>query len=172
MNTNDIFIKTLISTTTLVREGMRTPLVHAMTGADWRTLRKIWQDIYGEITIRPGRLPANTFAYLRQGQTSLLLSTMVAVYLTVEKSANPQTASQAEIFLQAWETRKLFIESGMEIDINAAWYAIRDVKAGLVTWGRCKQCNATYIFDTEFRETSKCPYCGERDIKIIGPGKQ
>lgn len=172
MNTGDLFIKNLISTTTLVREGMRTTLVHAMTGADWRTLRKIWQDIYGETTTRPGRLPVNTFAYLRQGQTSLLLSTIVAVYLTVEKRANPQTALPAEMFLQAWETRKLFIESGMEIDINAAWYAIRDVKAGLVSWGRCRRCKATYIFDTEFRETNNCPYCGERDIKIIGPGRQ
>lgn len=172
MNTGDLFIKNLISTTTLVREGMRTTLVHAMTGADWRTLRKIWQDIYGETTTRPGRLPVNTFAYLRQGQTSLLLSTIVAVYLTVEKRANPQTASPAEMFLQAWEARKLFIESGMEIDINAAWYAIRDVKAGLVSWGRCRQCKATYIFDTEFRETNNCPYCGERDIKIIWSGRQ
>jgi predicted Zn-ribbon and HTH transcriptional regulator len=101
-----------------------------------------------------------------------LLSTLVAVYLTVEKRANPPAASQAEMFIQAWESRKLFTKNGMAIDVNAAWYAIRDVKAELVSWGRCKQCKATYIFDTELRETSKCPYCGVRDIKIIGPGKQ
>jgi predicted Zn-ribbon and HTH transcriptional regulator len=172
MNTDELFIKNHISATKLVREGMRLPLVHAMTGVAWRSLRKIWQDTYGETAPLPGRLPGNTLSYIKYGQTSLLLSTLVAVYLTVEKRANPQTASQAEMFIQTWESRKLFAKSGMAIDINAAWYAIRDVKAGLVSWGRCKQCKATYIFDTGFRETSKCPYCGERDIKIIGPEKQ
>ena len=172
MKADDIYFMNRLRAITLVREGMRIPLVHAMTGVAWRYLHKIWLDSYGETASLPGRLPVNTISYIKYRQSPLMLSTLVSVYLAVEKRAKTQAASHAEMFIHAWESRYLFAEGGNSIDINAAWYAIRDVKSGLVSWVSCKQCKATYIFDTELRETSNCPYCGEQDMKFIGPGKQ
>ena len=162
MLTTEDILKQQMQATALIKSGMRISLVHAMTKVSNRTLRDIWQDTYGSGTPAPGRLPNNALSYIKQGQSPIGLSTIVAAYLAIEKD---QSLTLSEAFLQSWDMAALFAPS--DFDINAAWYAIRDVKAGLISWVECQTCKAHHFYDTEIRKTSKCPYCGEQHYKLI-----
>jgi Flagellar transcriptional activator (FlhC) len=90
---------------------------------------------------------------------------VVSVYLYAEK----ERKSIVESFLSAWEASQLSADFDSNLDINAAWYAVRDVKAGIITWCRCNRCGASYIFDSKAtRKSDGCNYCGTKDKKILG----
>lgn len=161
MLTTEMLLRQQIQATALIKAGMRIPLVHALTNVSIRTLRDIWQDTYGN-TPTPGRLPNNALSYIKQGQSLTGLSTIVAVFLSIEKHKD---LTLAEAFLTSWNASTQYTPA--EFDINAAWYAIRDVKAGLISWVECQTCKAHHFYDTELRRTSKCPYCGEQHCKQI-----
>lgn len=148
----------------LIRDGMRIALAHSITGVSWRMLREVWEACHGEDNTPPGRMPGDTIAYINSGQSPLALATVVSVYLSAEK----EHRSPVDAFMSAWEVAKLFSEGPAAIDINAAWYAVRDVKSGLISWGHCKNCKAGYLLDT--KQTKKidcCPYCGTQDQKVL-----
>lgn len=138
----------------LIRDGMRIALVHSITGVSWRMLRELWSAQHADL-LPPRRARIDIIAYIKSGQSPLALATVVSVYLSAEK----ERKSPVEAFMAAWAVAKLFTD-GPAIDINAAWYAVRDVKSGLITWGYCKSCKAGYLLDT--KQTKKmdcCPYC-------------
>lgn len=148
----------------LIESGMRIALVHSMTGLPMRMLRDLWSAIHGELK-PPGRMPYNSIAYIKNGQSVTGLAMVVSVYLYAEK----ERKSIVESFLSAWEASQLSADSDSNLDINAAWYAVRDVKAGIITWCRCNRCGASYIFDTKMtRKSDGCNYCGTKGKKIIG----
>ena len=163
MSNDNQFIKTRILAASLIKDGMRIALAHSITGLSWRTLRELWEEIHGADVPPPGRMPCDTLAYIKNGQSSLSLSTVVSVYLSAEKEHRTPT----DAFSQAWEIAKLFSVDGKKIDINAAWYAIRDVKAGLLSWSKCRHCKAEHIFDNGTKKPSKCPYCGTTGSKMV-----
>lgn len=151
----------------LIESGMRIALVHSMTGLPMRMLRDLWSGIHGELK-PPGRMPYNSIAYIKNGQSVTDLATVVSVYLHAEK----ERRTNIESFLTAWEVAKITADSESNLDINAAWYAVRDVKAGIITWCRCNRCGASYIFDSKTtRKSDGCNYCGTKDKKIIGVGQ-
>lgn len=151
----------------LIEGGMRIALVHSLTGLPMRLLRDMWSGIHGELK-PPGRMPYNSIAYIKNGQSVTDLATVVSVYLCAEK----ERRTSIESFLTAWEVAMITVDSGSNLDINAAWYAVRDVKAGIITWCRCNRCGASYIFDSRItRKSDGCNYCGTNDKKIIGIGQ-
>ncbi|MBK6593622.1 MAG: hypothetical protein IPG23_13235 [Burkholderiales bacterium] len=46
-----------------------------------------------------------------------------------------------------------------DLDINAAWYAIRDVRSGIVEWRRCGRCQTSFIYEVNETHARACPYC-------------
>ena len=155
------FIQTQQYAATLIRDGMRLALAYALTGVSKPTLREFWDMAHGHDAPPLGRLPCNTIAFIKSGQSPAMLSAVVSVYFRAEK----ERKTPVEAFVIAWEASKLI--SGEGLDINAAWYAIRDVKAGLVLWNQCKSCKAGFIFGAQSNSQNKCPYCGMSDTKIV-----
>lgn len=156
--------KTQAHATSMIRDGMRIALAHSITGVSWRMLREVWEACHGTNNTPPGRMPSDTIAYIKSGQSPLALATVVSVYLSAEK----EHKSPVDAFMAAWDVAKLFSEGPSAIDINAAWYAVRDVKSGLISWGCCKHCKAGYLLDTkQTKKTDSCPYCGTQDQKIL-----
>lgn len=159
------FNKTQRYASFLIKDGMRIGLAHSITGVSKEILRELRHTAHGQDAPSLCKMPSNTIAYIKSGQSPLALATVVSVYLHTEK----EHKSPAESFVVAWEAAKLFSDEGTQLDINAAWYAVRDVKAGLVTWCHCKNCKAGYIFDTKItKKNDACPYCGTRDQRLLG----
>ncbi len=163
---NAQIINTQLYAAALIRDGMRIALVRAITGVSKEVLRDLWSSVHGKDTPQLGRLPFDTIAFVRAGQSLVALSTAVSMYLWAEK----EHKTPVEAFVIAWEASKLLVDDAGEIDldINAAWYAIRDIKAGLVFWHQCKNCKAGFIFGTQIsKKNNNCPYCGMSDTKMI-----
>lgn len=159
------FHKAQIHAASLIKDGMRIALAHSITGVSLRLLRDLWAINHGKDMMPPGRMPCDTLAYIKSGQSPLALATVVSVYLNAEN----ENKSPVAAFIAAWEASKLFSAGSATIDINAAWYAVRDVKAGLISWGYCKHCKAGYLLNT--KQTKKpdcCPYCGTQQPKMLG----
>lgn len=156
--------KTQTHASSLIRDGMRIALVHSITGISRYNLRDLRNAIHGDEAPLPGRMPSDTITYIKSGQSPLALATVVSVYLWAEK----ERKSPVDAFISAWEVAKLFSKAPAAIDINAAWYAVRDVKSGLISWVYCKNCKAGYLLDTkQTKKTDCCPYCGTQDQKIL-----
>lgn len=150
--------------TSLIRDGMRIALVHSITGISRNHLLELRKSMHGGDAPMQGRMPTNTIAYIKNGQSTVALATVVAVYVGAEKKHK----SPVEAFMDAWAVAKLFADGATPLDINAAWYAVRDVKAGLISWAYCKNCKAGYLLDTlQTKKTDNCPYCGAQKQKQI-----
>lgn len=152
-------------------EGLRIPLVHAITGiSEIKLIAARKQVRQGESP--PTRTATSVFAYLNNSRThkpqSLMhLSTLAIFYLNLEK-LNPRL-HRAELFLCAWQSRKFIVENLDSIDINAAWYAIQGTKSQEVIWRSCKFCDATFICTTKASAKPKCPFCQSHYVKIVEP---
>jgi hypothetical protein len=156
--------KTKSHAASLIKDGMRIALVHSITGISRHNLLDMHKAVVGKDTAPAGRIPSDTIAYIKLGQSPLALATVVSVYLSAEK----EHKSPVDAFMVAWEAARLFTEGVTAIDINAAWYAVRDVKSGLISWGYCKNCKAGYLLDTkQTKKTDICPYCGTQDQKKL-----
>lgn len=142
----------------LIRDGMRLGIIHSITGISRHTLREFSCTIHGQNCNQGGRQPDNTIAFVKAGQPLLELSTAVAIFHCVESDSK----SPMDAFVTTWRAVKLLREGTKPrlIDINAAWYAIRDVKAHLILWKRCDVCKANYISGDNLPKTDRnCPYC-------------
>lgn len=159
---NETIAQTQSHATTLIRDGMRIALVHSITGIARGHLLDLRKSIHGEDAPLKGRMPNDTMAYIKSGQSPVALATVVAVYFGAEKKLR----TPVEAFMEAWAAAKLFSDSSTPLDINAAWYAVRDVKSGLVSWALCRNCKAGYLLDTKHaKKTDSCPYCGKQKQK-------
>ena len=146
----------------LIRDGMRIALAHSITGIARGQLLDLRKSIHGDDAPMQGRMPNDTMGYIKSGQSPVALATVVAVYLDAERKRR----SPVEAFMDAWSVAKLFADGATPIDINAAWYAVRDVKSGWVSWNFCRNCKAGYLLDTkQTKKTDNCPYCGMQKQK-------
>lgn len=161
----NVQLKNHAAAVNLVIEGMRIPLVHAMTGISHKQLMCVWRAIRGEDVNVPGRGVSNVLAYLKKPhnqKSHIILSTFCVMYFSIEKS-HPR-ATQAEILLRTWQARWLVMENDEEIDINAVWYAIRDIKATELHLSKCKCCKSSFIYDLSIKEIFHCPFCSQQNL--------
>ncbi|MEO1767673.1 FlhC family transcriptional regulator [Thiobacter aerophilum] len=137
----------------LIRAGLRLSIVRGMAGIGTRTLRQWWKDVHG---VRPpnGKLPESVLSYIKDKDSASRLSAFVALHRRLHGSE-----LTPESFLTTWRE---FQRICGPIDINAAYFAVRDVKVGIVAFPRCDQCNAGFIYDAGSRHTDRCPFCDTR----------
>ncbi len=160
----DAQFKNQIAATRLVIEGMRIPLVHSLTGISCKQLSCVWRAEKGDDAVLPGRGVTGVLSYLKKSTNQKLhiaLSTIAGMYFIIEKS-HPRS-THAEIFLLAWQSRYFFVEDE-EIDINAVWYAIRDIKATELHLSECPRCHSSFIYDFNIEEISRCPFCSQQNL--------
>lgn len=153
--------------TYLIKTGMRVALVHSLTGTSLRILRDLWKDHHAEDQL-PGRMPSSTAAYIKIGQPTTAIATVVAIYLSYEDMCS----TPASAFISAWKAASLLGCESPQLDINAAWFCIRDIKAGLLNWCICTTCTAGYFFvAAETRKKTKCVFCGSQKNHVYGAAK-
>lgn len=155
---------TLDQATFLLAEGMRIVLVQSITGMPQRQLSKI-KSAYHDTDIPAARLPTSVASFIKAGQSTMILSSLVSTFLATKG----QESEVAAGFISAWKAAKLCAGS-QQIDINAAWYAVRDVKAGEIAWAKCNECLAGFMPDLFSAKTADCcPYCGTKNnLKLVG----
>jgi len=137
----------------LIQAGLRLSIVRGMTGIGTRTLRQWWKDIHG---VRPsnGKLPESVLSFIKDKDSAARLSAFAAFHRRLYGSE-----LTPESLLTTWrEYQRLW----GAIDINAAYFAVRDVRAWIVSLSRCRACRAIFIYDVGSRHTDRCPFCDTR----------
>lgn len=139
----------------LIRAGLRLSIVRGLTDIGTRTLRQWWKDIHG---VRPsnGKLPETVLSFVRDLDTAAVVSAYAALHLRLRG----HELSPASLLATWREFRRLCAP----IDINAAYFAIRDIKARIVVLAHCNTCGAAFIYDAGSKHTDRCPFC---ETKVV-----
>lgn len=139
----------------LIRAGLRLSIVRGLTDIGTRTLRQWWKDIHG---VRPsnGKLPETVLAFIKNQDNAALLS----AYAVFHKRLFGKSLT-AESLLASWRE---FEKVCSKIDINAAYFAVRDVRAQIVMLASCNTCSAAFIYDVGSKHTDRCPFC---ETKVV-----
>ncbi|GLW61550.1 hypothetical protein Hthe01_18990 [Hydrogenophilus thermoluteolus] len=135
----------------LIEAGLRLSIIRAMTGVSTSTLRSWWREIHG---VKPsnGKLPESVVSYIRDSDTACALAAFVALHQRLHGlDLSPKS------LLDSWKEFQLI--TGHPIDINAAYYAVRDVKSRIVSFPKCHVCHVRFIYDASGRNTDRCPFC-------------
>jgi hypothetical protein len=120
-----------------------------------RTLRQWWKEIHGS---RPsnGKLPETVLSFIRDMDSAARLSACSVLYLRLRgHDLSPES------LLAVWRE---FQRLCAPIDINATYFAIRDIRARIVVLAHCDVCAAAFIYDAGNRHTDRCPFCKTRVI--------
>ncbi|MGP3505428.1 FlhC family transcriptional regulator [Paracidovorax citrulli] len=136
----------------LIQAKLRLTIVHSLTGLSIPQLRNLWRDIHQDIP-RKGKLPESSLSFMTNRSEAAQLSAFVGVHLQLfgEPSSNP------EHLLMSWQAHRGILG---ELDINACYFALRDVRTQIVNFIRCQKCDGQYIHDLGSHLTSRCPHCG------------
>lgn len=146
-------IKRLNTASELIKAGLRLSHIVALTDLTPRPLRKMWLETHGKGPPN-GKLPESVLSFVHNQAASATISTFITVHLSQFKSVS---RIEPEDLVQSW---KMVSRLGAPLDINAAYYGLRDLRAGFISFPKCRQCGAHHIFDTGSTLTSRCPFCG------------
>ncbi|MBU9211617.1 FlhC family transcriptional regulator [Burkholderia multivorans] len=137
----------------LIQAGLRLSIVRGMTDIGTRTLRQWWKDVHG---VKPsnGKLPESVLSFIKDKDSAARLSAFAALHRRLHGSE-----LTPESLLTTWREYQRLCGP---VDINAAYFAVRDVRAWIVSLSRCRVCNATFIYDAGSRHTDRCPFCDTR----------
>jgi hypothetical protein len=140
----------------LIEAGLRLSIVRALTDVNTRTLRQWWKDIHG---VRPpnGKLPETVLSFIRDSDSAAVASAYAAFHVRLRG-----TDLAPESLLTVWREYQRICAP---IDINCAYFAIRDIRAGFVVLARCRQCKASFIYDTGSKHTDRCPFCEMKPVE-------
>ncbi len=107
----------------LIQAGLRLSIVRGMTRIGTRTLRQWWKDVHG---VRPsnGKLPESVLSFIKDKDSAARLS----AFATLHRRVNGVNFSAATL-LTTWRE---FQSVCGPMDINAAYFAVRDVRARIV----------------------------------------
>lgn len=151
-------IEKLNAASDLVRAGLRLSIIVALTGMTVVPLRRLWKETHGKSPPN-GKLPESVLSFITTQQSAAQISAFVGMY----HKLNPEQQSiSSSALLNTWRTYERMCAP---LDINAGYYAVRDVRAGLVSFFKCRCCGAHYIYDTASTLTSRCQFCGNVPIK-------
>lgn len=139
----------------LIRAGLRLSIVRGLTRIGTRGLRQWWKDVHG---VKPsnGKLPETVLSFIKDKDTAAAISAFGAMYRHLHGSV-----LTAESLLAAWHEYERICGP---MDINAAYFAARDIKVRIVMLALCSICNANFIYDSGSRFTDNCPFCGTRVV--------
>jgi hypothetical protein len=138
----------------LIRLKLRVPIVHYLADIHPKPLRLRWRQLHGESPPN-GKLPDSVRPFITNAMALARLSSFVALYNRLD-DGDGRTVTAA-MLLSVWEVHCRLDKEGL--DINAAWYAIRDVRSRIVGWQRCARCQAMYIYEPNVSHARSCPFC-------------
>jgi len=138
----------------LILLKLRVPIVHYLTNINAKPLRLRWWQLHNE-SPPSGKLPDSVLSFIADAMMLANLSSFVAIYNRVDDGDGMSIT--AAMLLRVW---KMHCRVGNNnLDINAAWYAIRDVRSKIVGWQRCSLCQTMFIFEPDTAHARSCPFC-------------
>ena len=138
----------------LIRLKLRLPIVNYLTQIHHKPLRLRWRALHGESPPN-GRLPESVRPFIPDPLSVAELSSFVAMYNRLDHAGGRKVT--ASMLLRAWDMHRRVTHN--ELDINAAWYAIRDVRSKIVAWKRCGRCRTSFIYEVNETHARACPFC-------------
>lgn len=141
----------------LIQAKLRLSIVAALTNLTLEPLRKMWKEIHGERSPN-GKLPESALSYVKTVQ---MVRNLSAIVLLHQRLHNTKEITPRNL-LQTWRAYNDLLGQVVpsnRLDINAAYYALRDVRSNQLTVMKCNNCRISYIYDRELSLTSHCPYC-------------
>lgn len=138
----------------LVRLKLRLPLVTNLTGINIKPLRRQWNRIHPNSPPN-GRLRESVRAFISDSFSGAELASFVAIYNRLSPDAENNV--DPELLLRALKMHERIAHR--ELDINAAYFAVRDVRAKIVDWRRCGRCQTSFIYSPAAFHMRSCPFC-------------
>lgn len=153
----------------LIAAGLRLSIVRSLTGLGTRILRKLWKEIHGS-SPKNGRLPDTVLSFIEDYDSAAKLAAFVSIHKIVYRVSVPALANYKlhhlsltpQSLLNAWKDFQLI--NTTDLDINAAYFAARDVGIQIVMFARCRTCDARFIYDSGKKYTERCPFCRTRIV--------
>lgn len=135
----------------LIEARLRLTITASLTGLTIAPLRKLWWEV--NKTMPPkGKLPESSLSFIANRTEAAALAAFVGIHLKMHGGPDPSPVK----LLASWRTYQKFMG---ELDINAAYFALRDVRSQLVNFVVCSGCRGQFIHDVGSHLTSCCPHC-------------
>ena len=138
----------------LIRLKLRLPIINYLTQIHQKPLRRQWHAIHHESPPN-GRLPESVRPFISDSLSAAELASFVGIFNRLDVGDSRKVT--AAMLVRAWGMH--YRLAHRELDINAAYFAIRDVRAKIVEWRRCAWCQTNFILDATDFHTRACPFC-------------
>ena len=141
----------------LIQRKLRLSIIGSMINIDVKKLRKLWKEING-VSPSHGKLPESVFTFLKKNQkASAQISAFLNVYFGKFKDSDRQMEIDVYRFINS---HRICSDLGLDIDINFAYYGIRDVIHGNASFPVCSVCRTRFLFDAYAGgQAKRCPFC-------------
>lgn len=151
-------IRMQIAASELIKAKMRLSIVQSLTGFTIRPLRALWIEIHGE-GAKNGKLPESVLSFLVNQPMAAAVSTFISLHLRDHDATGPLNVHS---LMSTWRTYQKLCGP---LDINAAYYALRDLRVDFVSFPKRTSCGVHFIYDPGSTLTSRCPFCGHAPAK-------
>jgi len=133
----------------LVCAGLRISIVRWLTDVEVKKLRGWWRVVHNK---RPpnGKQKETVLGFVKTNKDAARLTAFALIYMKSYKNLT------GEYLLDEWQQ---YCQTFGYIDVNAAYYVVRDLTAGIISLSNCGVCGAAFIYDKGNRHTEKCPFC-------------
>jgi hypothetical protein len=144
-------IETYVLAQDLIKAGLRLSIVTNLTGLPQKKLRSIYRHVFNSSPPN-GRLADNCLFFA----TSLRRVAQISSFCSLHIALHGTPSESGEDLLTSWREYQRLCG---ELDINAAYYAVRDVRVKIVQFPRCDRCKVRHIYDRAKQHTESCPFC-------------
>ena len=144
----------------LVNSGMRLTLVHALTGLCPSRLRNLHKKVNGQ-SAPPGRTPENAHISIKNRDQAMEAAKFLNYYdLISRQQGNGSCGTRVmdpKVLLESYKFYAQMTEA--PLNINLAWYVIRDLVSGQLQSRKCSRCGIMFVFTSENEAMQTCPMC-------------
>jgi len=144
----------------LLDNGMRLPLVHALTGVCPNRLRHFHKKVNGQ-SAPPGRTPEYAHLLIKNKEQAFEAVKFINCYdfiSRVQGNGNGnRRAVDPRVMLEAYKVYEKMAKS--PLNINLALYVIRDLVGGQLERRMCPRCGIAFVFSLENEAMQTCPMC-------------
>lgn len=144
-------IENLNAAQQLISAGLRLTIVQHLTGVKTNVARDLWHEIHGK---KPstGKLPETSLCFMVTSSAACRVSAFAVFYSHF--SNQNYNISSSRLIAAYGEFNKII----PGFDINAAYRVVTDLFIGFMTFKRCKECSASFVY-SDHSKSSKCPFC-------------
>lgn len=144
----------------LLRLGLRVPMVCEMTRLSHWFLRKLALEVRGEAPSK-GQVPNSELWYLR-GRNNLHASLFLALYRPLQAAAQGDTEASELLVLAYSRYREIVAAAGLQevLSPDRAWWLLKSLRIPSLKRVSCRECNGHYlIHQGDLAQGYRCVCC-------------